>query len=232
MIEVFNKLELEFTVIKDWDKEDVGYFQYNPVLWENYVSNISRILIANVLHKNFPSYEDALAESLNYDISTFAWLKPRTLMPGEISVLLKHRLAIERIAFGNKPFGLIFEDDIFLHNESKQELESLLSEWIAVQGEYLDIAGGAGLEINDGCSQNSGLSLCSPARTRTNACYAISKGLAQRVIQSFYPLVFPIDWHLQYIFSKVNLSHCYWANNPPVIHGSEQGLVKSWRQDV
>jgi hypothetical protein len=93
----------------------------------------------------------------------------------------------------------------------------------------MDIAGGAGLEC-DQRSSNYKLELKYPARTRTNACYALHKECARQLVDNFFPLCFPIDWHLQWIMSSSNMDGCYWTIKPPLIHGSEKGLVESWRR--
>lgn len=232
MRSVFAGLEVEYEVISDWDREAVGEIPDNRSLWDRNICSISNILIANAMSMRFSSYSEALEASARCSVSNFQWLKSRELKAGEVSVLLKHRQAVERIAFGKEPFGMIFEDDIFLYERSYENLRVLLSEWVALNGEYLDIAGGAGLLADDTLTQDSTLAICKPARTRTNACYAITRELAHKVLSRFYPLIFPIDWHLQYIFKEIQLKSCYWAATPPLIHGSEQGLIKSWRHNV
>jgi hypothetical protein len=232
MKSVFGSLEVEYEVISDWDREAVGEIPDNRVLWDKNICSISDILIANVMSMRCSSYSEALEFSTRCSVSDFQWLKSRDLKAGEVSVLLKHRQAIERIAFGKELFGLIFEDDIFLYERSYENLRVLLSEWVTQNGEYLDIAGGAGLHAEDDLSRDSRLTICRPPRTRTNACYAITRELARKVLTKFYPLIFPIDWHLQYIFKEIQIESCYWATTPPLIHGSEQGLIKSWRHNV
>jgi GR25 family glycosyltransferase involved in LPS biosynthesis len=229
---VFAGLEVEYEVISDWDRESIGEVPDNRRLWDKGIYCISDILIANATSVRYSSYIEALAASARCSVTDFEWLKSRELKAGEVSVLLKHRQAIERIAFGKELFGLIFEDDIFLIKDSNERLRVLISEWVALNGQYLDIAGGAGLLADKPMSRDSALAICRPPRTRTNACYAITRELARRLLSEFYPLIFPIDWHLQYIFNEIQLEKCYWASPPPLIHGSEQGLIKSWRNNV
>ena len=231
MEHVFSTLGISHTVISDWDQESIGHYSQDLSLWQQRISHISDILVANSVSTSFSTYSDALTYASHLDSSNTSWINPRLLGKGEISVLLKHRMALERIAFGEQDFGIIFEDDIFVQDNSKTQLFSLLNSWNSLDGAYLDIAGGAGLTADNDLSLhiNDLLYHCQPARTRTNACYCVSKQLALRVLNLFFPLVFPIDWHLQYILHTLKEPSCYWSIEPPLIHGSENGLVKSWR---
>jgi GR25 family glycosyltransferase involved in LPS biosynthesis len=157
-----------------------------------------------------------------------AWMGPRPLTEGEVSVLLKHYWAITAIANGNEPMGLILEDDVRCGINSSTNFRKVLQEFIAFNGDYLDLAGGCNLKACNQLDERKRLiHILGMPRTRTNAAYIIRKDLALYISNMFLPLIFPIDWHIQLLFPTS--ARACWAIEPPLIHGSECGIVKSWR---
>jgi GR25 family glycosyltransferase involved in LPS biosynthesis len=229
MADVFRRLEIDFTTISQFDRDDISLKVDDSSRWDQHVADIQHILVANTLAGHHSSYEDALsaAECIN---ERPLWMAARALRPGEISVLLKHYQAHLLIATGNSDYGLIFEDDIVLRDGSEYLFRQHIDEFVRLRGNYLDIAGGAGLVV-DRVRDHCYISSIYPARTRTNACYCISKSAASQFVTNFMPLALPIDWHLQYLMHKTRLSGCFWSIEHPVIHGSEAGLISSWRTE-
>jgi GR25 family glycosyltransferase involved in LPS biosynthesis len=230
MKDVFNDLSFDYQVVAEWDADLLPQVLPGSEDWTNRLSTIKSILLANSIGKNYSSYEEALkhAESIK---EVPAWMHPRCLKIGEVSVLLKHFTALLKISYGKHDYGIVFEDDIYLDSRSRIELNKALLSFTLLNGAYLDIAGGAGLHASPEFNpSNNNLYLCNPARTRTNACYCISRNTAITFVKNFFPLVFPIDWHLQYIMLNTKLENCFWTIRPPLIHGSEAGLVTSWRE--
>lgn len=220
---------LDFTcVVHAFDAPDLSpEISNSKDLWMSRIPLISSILLANVLCPSGVNYEEALKQASQ--ITHFPdWMLPRSLHPGEFSVLLKHFTALSSIAHSNYDFGLILEDDIFTTSSSSVLLRECISYFIELRADYLDLAGGAGLFVPS--LPGHILSLVSPPRTRTNAAYIVSRSFAKLLCNSFFPLCFPIDWHLQFIMSRANTPiRCFWSANNPLIHGSMQNLVKSWR---
>jgi len=224
----FDYLQLDYTVISNYDTVHLAPSDYSPDLWTDRINSIKPILLANTIYKQFPSYSDAFrySKTINDDPQ---WLLPRSLYPGEVSVLLKHFEALTKIAFGNLEYGLIFEDDILLNDFSKSRFDHDLSTFISLSGSYLDMAGGAGLSSHPFTSSNCIIHI-TPPRTRTNACYCVSRTLASYFIENYFPLCFPVDWHLQFLLLSSKTIDCYWSEPPALLHGSETGLIKSWRK--
>ena len=158
----------------------------------------------------------------------------RQLSRGEVSVCLKHFYAISSVACGDGPFGLVVEDDIGHLDTSNAELKTILNECYRFNIDFADIVGGCMLEPTRHEMQNKHIStnLCkiNPSRTRTLAGYILSKNFAIDIVNSFFPLVMPIDWHIQYIMSESTNINAYWATRPVFTHGSEIGLFDSWRK--
>jgi GR25 family glycosyltransferase involved in LPS biosynthesis len=198
--------------------------------WEAQLNIIYPILKANYLSLRQPSLSYKQLYSLckeEAQYTYYEWMRPRRLALGEVSVLLKHYWALTTIANCDDEYGLIIEDDARLHNHSKQSFWNCFNQFFRSNGDYLDLAGGCNLhpadvDRNEGCVSRLGI-----PRTRTNAAYLVSRNLAKSLSEAFLPMALPIDWHLQSLFS--NSFTYFWANNSPLLHGSEHGLVRSWR---
>ena len=216
----------------DSNKLDFNYFQSNTALWSTRLRSVAPDLIDNYINLSGKPVIDSSRFASSELLSTFPWLSSRGLADGEYSVLMKHFSAINAIAYGHSRFGIISEDDVRYPGSAVTSFWKDLYLFVSKNGDYMDLAGGCGLNpFLYKRSQFNNLVLLDKCRTRTNACYVISKRLAQLLLDKFFPLVYPIDWHLQWCFNNIldaNLQ-CYWTIAPPLIHGSEFGLVSSWR---
>jgi hypothetical protein len=227
---VWEILDLEPIFICAWDSE--VFTNYCPpfsydLLWHDHLSKICNVLIANAMPYQIP-YSRKLFIAATVDPTKLSWLQPQSLSLGQLSVLYKHYHAICSIANSVKPYGLIIEDDVRSTSSSRDTFIQSYNEFVECDGDYLDLAGGAGLFPDIPSLSNSFLTSITPARTRTNAAYVVSRRFAIRLSILFFPFVFPIDWHLQYLFSLTN-PKCFWPYQSPLIHGSEEGIVTSWR---
>lgn len=234
------KLGLEPKIISTWDSDDLLDDTSAAVIeaaWESRVHSISGLLIQNALAAStrspvnrlplFKANPIELAQQID-------WLKPRPLKKGEISVLFKHFYALSSIALGAQTHGIIFEDDIYIEDSNVPLMISLLHPGNLKGVDYIDLAGGSGLFASSSEPMVNGHHLpclvdINPPRTRTNACYLVSRSLAAYVVNRFFPLVLPIDWHLQWILNTSKEIKCCWHEPPLVVHGSETGSVVSWR---
>lgn len=235
-IQSANALTNDVTPVKAWDAEELSqkaiedYGNVGKELWDDAVKTIAPILIANALTSGGNRIHIEIVEEWKgrETINTPSWMKSRRLSSGEVSVLMKHFWAIGSIANGQDEYGLILEDDVRIHERSVEKFKLCLEEFIGQNGDYLDLAGGCNLNSGAEDIRFDYCSLLRTPRTRTNAAYIVKRDLAREFANKFIPLIFPIDWHLQYIMPKS--AKIFWANEPPLIHGSEQGLVTSWRQ--
>lgn len=237
-LDALKSVHLRPHIVKCWDGDRISEnfaTAFDGELWLERIEIIQHILNFNYLVNK--------CEVMSYKhYSCFgrfspllpSWMHPRQLRIGEQSVLMKHFYALSCIANGPHSFGLIAEDDIISTEESSYLFSNSFSELCKFSGDYLDLAGGCGLEplIDSRCLHGQYVSQVIPASTRTNACYIISRGLAVELVNRFFPLVFPIDWHLLYLFQVLQPTRCFWSIKPAFIHGSEHGFVKSWRSDV
>jgi GR25 family glycosyltransferase involved in LPS biosynthesis len=223
-------------VVNCWDREQISVGLGNSQsIWEEKVLLFAHILAFNALGLDVrKSYQPSNFSDCNLDLYTrFPWMQYRQLSPGEISVCLKHFYAISSIACGVDDYGLIVEDDIGQIDSPRQNLDDLIEECYFLNADYVDIVGGCMLEPTEIELKNkpNNFNLCpiKPARTRTAAGYILSRKFATYLANSFLPLIFPIDWHLQFLLSTSEAVNAYWATRPIFTHGSEVGLYNSWR---
>lgn len=235
-ISALQSCNLEPRVIRSWDADEIDHNMIangSELRWANSVREIAPVLMANALLATGAEHEFKEAhERSDMYLATGAlpaWMQPRSLKAGEVSVLMKHFHAISAIANGEYSHGLIAEDDILAHAETPDMFQIIRRNLGSRDIDYLDIAGGSGLQARRGDDSDKSIELMQIPRTRTNACYIVSKKYAKTLANRFFPLIFPIDWHIQYIFALRPPSNCYWAIDNALLHGSELDCYKSWR---
>jgi len=236
-LSVLAEIGLSPEVVSCWDGDNLYWindgYSFSELLWLRHVIPVAPILLANAGNSIDPALEQVLHELINMPVQARTmlpgWMHPRSLSKGEMSVLLKHYYAISRIALGEFTYGLIAEDDIVLHHSSRESFYQTYTEFCNLDGDYLDLAGGCGLVSTD--TSYNYVSLISPPSTRTNACYLLSKRLAKLIVEKFFPISLPIDWHLLYLLNSIDVHGCYWSKQECFIHGSESGVYKSWRSN-
>jgi len=188
-------------------------------LWHERLAYIRDILLANT----------GCPDSETIDLPI--WMRPRPLSIGEQSVLLKHFTALLLVANSSDKYAIISEDDVLSHQNSQLMLNECFDTVLSNQIDYLDLAGGCNLAAPPDNIQKSilNIDILKDGRTRTSACYMISKLFAVNIVDQFLPAAFPIDWHLQYLLRRNAHLMCAWTKEYPMIHGSEAGIFKSWR---
>ena len=186
-----NSLPYEYEIISCYDKEDLPTTNKNnhQKEWEERVELIKPILLTNAGIENLQQRE-------------FEWLKYRKLKKSEISLTYKHLIALLKIA-ASKEIGVVFEDDVGIKDNSREELEQAIK--LAEQGvDYIDLAGGCSLPIypNDKpLNKSNKILLTNPSRSRTTAGYVIRSVAAEKLAKNLFPAVLPLDWSFQYYFS-------------------------------
>ena len=227
-----SNLASNVSVVSAWDKEDLNpaLLEYDNLrLWQKKLPIIYPVLAANARMFKAEISLDVIGYRL--PVVYPEWAKARTLSAGEFSVLLKHYYAISSIAISGASHGLVFEDDVRARLSSRRDISQCIAEAMEASIDYLDLAGGCQLTpyADEYQSASSKIAILRVPRTRTVAAYMMSRRMAHMISNLFMPLIFPIDWHIQYIMLQVEDLKCGWTIKPPLIHGSEEGLIKSWR---
>lgn len=219
-IQCLKGINLDPLVISIFDKEELsvnGLYSFDPNKWREGLNTFGSQLYANAgIEPN--SFGQQHIPS---------WMEPRQLVDGELSVLMKHFYAICSIANSQNKYGLIAEDDILFHTNSLDLWDKTISSFSKLDGDYLDLAGGCNLKVEN-LKPDQYITMLDKPNTRTNACYLLSNRVAKFIAKNFFPLIYPIDWHLLYLLSSTRFSF-YWTNDPVFIHGSETRAFKSWR---
>ena len=205
-----NSLAYEYEIISCYDKEDLPRTNRSnhQKEWEARVELIKPILLTNAGIENLQQTE-------------IEWLKYRKLKKAEISLTYKHLIALLKIASG-KEIGIVFEDDVGIKDNSKEELVQAIE--LVRQGvDYIDLAGGCSLPIypnDEPINKSKKVYLTNPSRSRTTAGYVLTPTAAEKLAKNLFPAILPLDWSFQYIFLREKL-RVGWSNPPAFIHGSQ-----------
>lgn len=231
VIKIPNLLNIDYSVSKCADKESFTkdiYQLCRSDYWSKRVKKILPILVANINAGEIGgNYEDEIKSFKKFRFYR-SLTKKRSLRDIDISLLLKHYHILASIANGRDKYALILEDDVRLKKDTLNRFPRIIKSFINQNGDYLDLAGGCNLgpsllEMKNNIDEIVKLSI---PRTRTTAAIVLSRELAEQLCNNFLPLVFPIDWHLQYLIHDMDIN-CFWIKEPIFIHGSQEGLVKS-----
>jgi GR25 family glycosyltransferase involved in LPS biosynthesis len=133
----------------------------------------------------------------------------KILNNGEISLFLKHLLAIDKIRTIDD-YGVIFEDDIkdvdFNLNETISKFVELAQEnsidvlWIGSSDRY---------SCNLQPSEEPKILSNNNTKTRLTHCYMIHSNTAQKVYDEFANIKHPTDWQWNYVIDKLNLKSAW-----------------------
>src|SRR5262245_53073353 len=125
-------------------------YSFDPALFLEQIMAVKDCMIAGTLKqsrlKDWPWAEcvrvvrehDLTAEQILRDHS---WLAPQPLSAGEVSLVLKHRIAWEAIVAGQSDYAIVAEDDVVLLDNSLDYLSGILK-ILPADFDYIDLAGG------------------------------------------------------------------------------------------
>jgi len=202
--EQFKNLGIDFEYITEFDQEDLTdeiiKKHYDPSV-ESYDSKIH------------PTYGNRSTPH-------------RILGRGDISCVMKHRVAIDKIATECKDYGVVFEDDVIFVDDFVDKfnkfLDSTPDDWDAIF-----MGSCAGLRIAPQFIKDNinSYRVDHPASKGTDS-YLLKKDLAKKISSTMGRFVTAADWELSYQF-KLHNAKVYWWEPPLVIQGSEIGLYET-----
>jgi GR25 family glycosyltransferase involved in LPS biosynthesis len=238
--DAFAKLPIQPQFITEFDREEFkfeDFYRYDETLFRKTIEPIKDVLIGNVIalfhHKTAP-WANCVAlharrnRTLAEDLQDNEWLRPRRLRPGDVSLILKHRVAWQKIAEGDADWAIVAEDDIVFHEHSSRYLLDLPS-ILPKDFDYIDIAGGCGMLPRMGNPVvNEVFFAIDPPGGRTTCCAIVKRSLARRLIEAV-PICIPIDWAIGYVLN-LERAKVYWIHPPVFVHGSETNFYKSWQR--
>ena len=212
-------------VIKDHDREVIAVEDHYNYNWRtNYMATceFAGVLKANLLQLR--GYGSSLFKP-HVTAEEIAAFTPGRMSVNNLSLNLKHIHAWRLLNQTEAQWGLVMEDDIIFKDDSVASIHNLFRV-IPEEIDYIDIAGGCGLYPTGPRFKSMpipSLFYNLLPSTRTTCCYIINRRLSLRLIELNLPLIFPIDFQLNYAFSLLN-PLVAWCSPELVIHGSEHGF--------
>ena len=148
----------------------------------------------------------------------------RPLRPEEIVVGIKHLLAFEQIAAGEREWALVLEDDAILVDDFAARFDAELGT-PPPDADMIFLGNCAGLRI-DAVEPGRIFYRKSHPATKCMDSYLIRREAAATLREAAVPFVLPIDWELNWQLARLDLV-VYWIEPPLVSQGSESGLYAS-----
>jgi glycosyl transferase family 25 len=163
--------------------------------------------------------------------------KFRNITDGEISITLHHLECFKKITDEDE-YILILEDDVLLHKNFNQILETYIKQ-LPEDWDMLFIGNGCNMHIDASLlikdkyiykSDPSDRGEKGLGATRCLDSYLITKKCARLILEKFqqpnYTLLCPADLWLNFVIRNNNLN-VYWSEPTIVTQGSENGVYKS-----
>jgi hypothetical protein len=229
---------IALTFIEDMDQGEFPLdqvYRFDPVLFTRQIMSVKDCMIAGTLKqgrfRDWPWAEcvrlvRSLGLSTEQTLRDHPWLGPQPLSPGEVSLVLKHRIAWERIADLAGEYAIVAEDDVVLFDHSLGYLDRILAT-LPDDFDYVDLAGGVGLSAVRGDPVvNTHFFKIDPPRDRTSCCAIVRKRFAQRMLATDPRIVLGSDWMLTYLFNALR-ANVYWVEPLVFGHGSQMHVYQS-----
>jgi hypothetical protein len=231
------RFRIEFITSHDREQPSIKTaYVYDEKLYREMIQTIKDIQIGYwIAHKNSnASFRECVEwwktknTSLDQDFRTFPWLRDIP-SPGDVSLILKHREAWNRLAESDAVYGVIAEDDIIFNDRSLIDLQQLIRE-LPHGAEYIDIAGGAGFFPRaDNKLVNKRFYEIDPPKTRTTCAAILTRSFARKLIDLNAPICLGIDWTLNWAFAQLR-TKVYWVEPTVFGHGSMMRIYESLRE--
>ena len=148
----------------------------------------------------------------------------------EISCSIKHIDALNKIAYSNKDFGLVLEDDAIPYKDDYlSQIEKILSK--SIKWDALFIGNGLGENFRNkkiGYKRFFPIKNIKVSHPATNCleAYIIKKEIAKKIVDSILPFNLVIDWELAYQFYKLDLN-IHWIKKPIFFQGTKENIYES-----
>jgi glycosyl transferase family 25 len=154
----------------------------------------------------------------------------RFLSLGEIGCTIGHISAMQKIVDENHPYGLIFEDDVYLDDSFMSEFDYIMSKCPS-DFDVISLGSCCGIRHENSHLANidNRLFRVSPPRGRCGYAQLISNRACRLALQESIPFSYPADWQVYNIASN-NKTHpfvTYWVEPPIAFEGSKIGLYQS-----
>lgn len=150
----------------------------------------------------------------------------RRLRDTEISLAIKHCIAIEKISKNDEEYGLVLEDDCLFVENFKHSFEDLLkktpSNW-----DVIHVGNGYGMKPENYKEiVNEKVYLMNHPASRCAEAILIKKSAANKINNTIKPFYLAADWEYGYQYHLHNLN-VYWWEPSLITQGSHNGHFKS-----
>lgn len=150
----------------------------------------------------------------------------RLLKNGEISIAIKHTIAMEKIANGDEEFALVLEDDCLFHESFDEAFKVYLSS-TPIDWDIIHVGNGYGMiPENYRASFEDIAYLMNHPASRCAEAILVKKSAAQKIAKTMKPFVLAADWELAYQYYINNLN-VYWWQPALITQGSHSGAFES-----
>lgn len=168
-----------------------------------------------------------IKEAFNRTVKIWSSGHPtRPLTDAEISLAIKHTIAMKSIAEGKDEYALILEDDcLFCDNFSasfKEYMTKTPDDW-----DVIHVGNGYGMSPETFSSVHGGIAyrMKHPA-SRCAEAILVKKEAAVKISKTMKPFYLAADWELGYQYWLHNLN-VYWWEPSLITQGSHSGAFKS-----
>ena len=150
----------------------------------------------------------------------------RQLGSGEISIAIKHTLAMQKIAAGSDDHALILEDDCLFVSNFVDAYEDYITK-TPEDWDVIHVGDGYGMKpVNyQSCHSQIAYKMNHPA-SRCAEAILVKRDAAKKIASTMQPFCMAADWELawQYYTHSLNV---YWWQPPLITQGSHMGVFKS-----
>jgi GR25 family glycosyltransferase involved in LPS biosynthesis len=209
MLDFLSSTNFKYEFITDYDQEEINK------------ENIKLFYLPDEI-----KFKDKVSPLWDYNFHQFRYLK----FP-EVSVAIKHILAIKKIAESSEEYGIILEDDALsttsnLKEKIQEIITNLPNDWdAAFLGE------GCGEDFTNFKLKNfqqihDKIYKANHPATNCAEAYILKKSSAQKIYENIIPFQLPFDWELAYVFYKLKMN-IYWAIPQFFAQGSKNGTYNT-----
>jgi GR25 family glycosyltransferase involved in LPS biosynthesis len=226
LVDQFGKHGIENAVfIEEADREALTrdtvnkFYRPDKKVWRRKAAILRPILLQE---QQWSAEKKSWSEGV-YEDNTFQ-VPFQDLRPSEISLAIKHFIALENAARCGSPQIMIFEDDVVLADNFTDEFMRCFAE---TPPDWDVIFPGAPHRLRP--PEWNGIQRCfrkDPQRGKYSDSYIVTPRAARRMLADLRPFTMPIDFELTVIMNKLDLN-CYWWEPGIVRQGSQIGLFPS-----
>lgn len=152
--------------------------------------------------------------------------RPRDLTKGEISLAIKHVVALEKASSSSAPYTAVFEDDCIFCEDFNFHFDNYMKTTPA-DWDVIHVGDGFGMKPERYKKSFNGKSfLMNHPASRCTEAILFKREAAKKIVSTILPFHLAADWELAYQYSLHSLN-VYWWDPAPITQASHRNLFKS-----